>query len=213
MKRIFYIGILTVMLSAIAIIGVRAAPKNGEIINVIMQTSAGDITLELYGKKAPITVRNFMKYVDGKYYKNGNFYRVVRSDNQAQNNIKIEVIQGGRGMTEQDSPFEPILHEATNKTSVLHKDGVISMARSEPGTAGSEFFICVNDQPHLDYGGKRNPDGQGFAAFGKVVKGMDIVRKIQNEKTVPPVGKELEYTSGQMIAQPVVIYDISRVKD
>ncbi|MBL4801124.1 MAG: peptidylprolyl isomerase, partial [Emcibacter sp.] len=75
------------------------------------------------------------------------------------------------------------------------------------------FFICVNDQPHLDYGGKRNPDGQGFAAFGKVVKGMDIVRKIQNEKTVPPVGKELEYTSGQMIAQPVVIYDISRVKD
>ncbi|MCJ7679342.1 MAG: peptidylprolyl isomerase, partial [Candidatus Aminicenantes bacterium] len=73
----------------------------------------------------------------------------------------------------------PIGHETTETTGVKHEDGVISMARSEPGTASSEFFICINAQPELDFGGKRNPDGQGFAAFGRVIEGMDIVRKIQ----------------------------------
>ena len=213
MKRVMYIGLLAVMLSIMAFIGVRAGHENGQSINVIMKTSAGDITLALYDQKAPVTVGNFMKYVDGEYYKNGNFYRVVRSDNQAQNNIKIGVIQGGRGMDAQDPPFESIAHETTYETGIFHKDGVISMARLAPGTANSEFFICVKGQPHLDYGGQRNPDGQGFAAFGKVIKGMDIVRKIQKAKTVQPKGNKLEYTSGQMLAQPVVIYNISRVED
>lgn len=210
MKRVIYISLLAVMLLAISFIGVRADGTNKDIINVIMQTSEGDITLELYRKKAPVTVQNFMKYVDGEYYKNAKFYRVVRGDNQAQNNIKIEVIQGGRGMDVTDTPFEPIPHETTRETGILHKDGVISMSRFAPGTAHSEFFICVNDQPHLDYGGKRNPDGQGFAAFGKVIKGMEIIRRIQNAKTIQPKGKKLEFTSGQMVAQPIVIHNVSR---
>ena len=76
--------------------------------------------------------------------------------------------------------LQPIEHETTNTTGLLHKNGTISMARLEPGTASSEFFICINEQPELDYGGKRNPDGQGFAAFGQVIKGMSIVKKIQS---------------------------------
>jgi len=133
-------------------------------------------------------------------------------DNQAQNKIKIEVIQGGLGMEVPDLPFEPIAHETTQTSGILHKDGVISMGRLEPGTATSEFFICINDQPELDFGGDRYPDGQGFATFGKVVKGMDIVRAIQAMKTDMPENEELEYTSGQMLIEPVIIKKISRVK-
>ena len=72
----------------------------------------------------------------------------------------------------------PIPHETTQQTGLRHADGTLSMARNEPGTASSEFFICVGDQPELDFGGKRNPDGAGFAAFGKVLAGLDVVRKI-----------------------------------
>jgi len=184
-----------------------------ETITVVMKTSAGDIRLDLYPEAAPITVENFLKYVDGNYYDNTHFYRVVRMDNQAQNKIKIEVIQGGLGMEELDLPFEPIVHETTQVTGILHKDGVISMGRLEPGTATTEFFICINDQPELDFGGKRNPDGQGFAGFGKVVTGMDVIRRIQKMSTDTPPQENLEYTSGQMLLDPVLIYGISREVD
>jgi len=182
-----------------------------ETVAVIMQTSAGEVRLELYSDEAPLTVENFLEYVDGNYYDNAYFYRVVRMDNQAQNKIKIEVIQGGLGMEAADSSFAPIAHETTQATGILHKDGVISMARGEPGTTTSEFFICINEQPELDFGGTRNPDGQGFAAFGKVVKGMGVIRRIQNMSTDTPAKEELEYTSGQILIDPVVIHGISRV--
>ncbi|VAV98073.1 Peptidyl-prolyl cis-trans isomerase PpiA precursor [hydrothermal vent metagenome] len=190
------------------IVAVRA-----ENIRVVMETSAGNIELELYADAAPVTVGNFLKYVDSKYYDNGKFYRVVRMDNQAQNKIKIEVIQGGRGMKTSQNSFAPIRHETTMETGILHKDGVISMARDKPGSATSEFFICINDQPALDFGGKRQPDGQGFAAFGKVISGMNIIRKIQMVKTDQPVANILEFTSGQMITDPVDIYHINRISD
>jgi peptidyl-prolyl cis-trans isomerase A (cyclophilin A) len=183
-----------------------------ETVMVMMNTSAGEITLELYPEAAPLTVANFLRYVDGHYYDNAHFYRTVRMDNQAQNKIWIEVIQGGRGMEVTDSPFEPIAHETTEATGILHRDGVISMARGEPGSAASEFFICIKDQPELDFGGRRNPDGLGFAAFGRVVAGMEVVREIQNMKTVPPAGPELQYTSGQILADPVLISNISRLE-
>ena len=95
----------------------------------------------------------------------------------------------------------PIYHEATNKTGLNHEDGTLSMARLEPVTASSEIFICINDQPELNFGGKRNPDRQGFAAFGKVVSGMDIVRQIQSKPE-----KE------QMLVKPVKVNSIKRVK-
>jgi len=172
---------------------------------IMITTQLGNIEVELYTDKAPVTANNFLRYVDSGKYKNlACFYRVVRLNNQADKKIKIEVIQGGFG---QDSliekyQFPPIIHETTKKTGVLHKDGVLSMARNEPGTASSEFFICVGDQPALDFNGERNPDKQGFAAFGKVINGMDVVRKIQQLKD-----------KDQYLENPVKIKSIYRIKN
>lgn len=147
---------------------------------IIMQTKYGDITIELYAEKAPITVANFLKYIDENRFTDATFYRTVRMDNQPDNDIKIKVIQGGLFEDEHPDMLATIPHENTQQTGILHKDGAFSMARNEPGSATSEFFICIGDQPSLDYGGMRNSDGQGFAAFGKVIKGMEVVKKIQS---------------------------------
>jgi peptidyl-prolyl cis-trans isomerase A (cyclophilin A) len=176
----------------------------GQNTRVLITTGIGDIEAVLFVDKAPVTANNFLKYVDeGKYNSDACFYRVVRNDNQPGKKIKIEVIQGG---FYQDSliekyEFAPIRHESTGETGILHTDGVLSMARMEPGSASSEFFICIGNQPELDFGGQRNPDGQGFAAFGKVIKGMEIVRKIQQMKDID-----------QFLPEPVKIKSISRVK-
>jgi len=173
---------------------------------VVISTQFGEIEAEVYVDKAPVTATNFLRYIESGKYSNGrvSFYRVVRPDNQQGKPIKIEVIQGG---FYEDSlidkyQFPPIRHETTKETGILHKDGVLSMARNEPGTASSEFFICVGDQLELDFGGNRNPDSQGFAAFGKVVKGMDVVRKIQQLKD-----------NDQYLKDPVNIYSVKRVMD
>lgn len=165
---------------------------------VIIKTGYGDITVELYADRAPVTVKNFLRYVDSSLYKNACFYRVVRMDNQPNDSVKIEVIQGGRWENE-NYGFTPIIHETTRATGILHKNGVISMARSTPGSATSEFFICLGDQPELDFGGKRNKDGEGFAAFGKVISGMDVVREIHSIKA-----------PGQYLDKRVVIFNIYR---
>ena len=145
----------------------------------MISTPEGDITLELYQEQAPVTIANFLRYVEQARFKEATFYRVVTLDNQPNSEIKIEVIQGGLFEDEHPDMLPPIVHETTKQTGVLHKDGVISMARYGPGSATSEFFICVGDQPSLDFGGRRNGDGVGFAAFGKVIDGMEVVRKIQ----------------------------------
>ncbi len=168
---------------------------------VMIKTELGDITVEIFEKKAPVTASNFLKYVDEGRFKGACFYRVVRMDNQPRNKIKIEVIQGGLAYTRREQILPPIEHETTEKTGILHLDGSISMARNQPGTAASEFFICVGDQPELDFGGKRNPDGQGFAAFGKVVAGMDVVKEIHQ---LP--------TDGQMLTSRVAIHDTARLR-
>jgi peptidyl-prolyl cis-trans isomerase A (cyclophilin A) len=167
---------------------------------VVIKTELGDIKVEIYARQAPVTSANFLRYVDAGLFKGASFYRVLRLDNQPNNAVKIEVIQGGLGFSDEDRPFPPIEHETTDKTGILHKDGAISMARNAPGSATSEFFICVGDQPELDFGGKRNPDGQGFAAFGRVIEGQDVVRKIQQQSD-----------EGQMLKQPVMIKGIERV--
>jgi peptidyl-prolyl cis-trans isomerase A (cyclophilin A) len=156
---------------------------------VEIKTELGSVIAELYSDKAPISCANFIKYIDNNKFEGANFYRVVRMDNQPNNDIKIEVIQGGLGFDVEESPYPPISHETTEQTGILHLNGTLSMARAEPGTASSEIFICIGDQPELDFGGKRNPDGQGFAAFGKVIEGMDIVKKIQN---LPDEGQMLK---------------------
>ena len=151
----------------------------GKTVIIEMETELGTIQIELYSEEAPNTVANFLKYVDEKRLDDFYFYRVVHMGNQPENNIRIEVIQGGLGFETHSLELHPILHETTKLTGIKHKNGTISMARLEPGTASSEIFICINAQPELDFGGRRNPDGQGFAAFGKVISGMNIVRQIQ----------------------------------
>ena len=166
----------TILFSLLIFVHACESEKNP---TVIMETSLGMITLQLFPKKAPNTVKNFLSYIEQNRYDECHFYRVVHSNNQPENKILIEVIQGGLGIDKHPLELKSITHENTDQTNILHKNGTISMARLEPGTASSEFFICINDQPELDYGGKRNPDGQGFAAFGQVIKGMEIVKKIQ----------------------------------
>lgn len=166
---------------------------------ILIKSEFGDIEVEVYDKKAPITALNFLRYVDANAFEGGSFYRTVTMDNQPNNDVKIEVIQGGA--KREVERFPAIEHETTDMTGVLHKNGVISMARSDPGSATSEFFVCVNDQPELNFGGKRNPDGQGFAAFGRVVRGMDVVRKIHGQPA-----------DGQRLDPSVKILNIIRVE-
>jgi peptidyl-prolyl cis-trans isomerase A (cyclophilin A) len=176
---------------------------------VQIKTTMGKITVELYADKAPITVANFLKYVDERRYDSSSFYRVVRLDNQQTSTVKIEVIQGGV-RADSAKMFPPIPQETTNKTGILHTNGAISLARVAPESGGSEFFICINAQPELDFGGKRNPDGQGFAAFGKVIKGMKVVRKIQQSQTGSPGPTNAYSNPKQLLVKPVVIVSIKR---
>ena len=166
---------LFLILSFIVVVITSSAQKP---IKCLIKTSLGNITVEVYPGKAPATVANFLRYVDAHRYDSSSFFRAVRMDNQPNNNVKIEVIQGGN--VDSLEQFPPIPMETTGQTGLHHLDGTISMARGAPDSATSSFFICINDQPSLDFGGNRNPDGQGFAAFGKVIDGMDVVKKIQN---------------------------------
>jgi peptidyl-prolyl cis-trans isomerase A (cyclophilin A) len=148
-----------------------------------IQTNFGDIIVELYPEKAPKTVAAFLSYVDSGFYKNSSFYRVLKAEDQPSNSPKSDLIQGGIWQTDYKKQLKVpgIPHETTQQTGILHKDGVISLARTSPGTASTEFFICIGNQPAYDYGGNANPDKQGFAAFGKVIEGMDVVKQIHKQ--------------------------------
>jgi peptidyl-prolyl cis-trans isomerase A (cyclophilin A) len=167
---------------------------------VLMKTDLGDILVEVYPDRAPVTAGNFLDHVEGGTYINSVFYRVVRMDNQPQNPVKIEVIQGGLFDENLIDTHTPIAHETTRESGIRHRDGVISMARTMPGSASTEFFICIGQQPSLDFGGDRNPDGQGFAAFGRVIRGMEVVKAIQK---LPD--------QGQYLPEKVVIRDMIRL--
>ena len=149
------------------------------LVHVLVQTGLGDIEIAVDPTAAPVTAANFLRYVDAGHYDGGTFHRTVKMDNQPDNLVKIEVIQAGVNPDKAKQGFGPIPLERTAVTRILHKDGTVSMARGQPDSATSGWFICINDQPSLDFGGTRNADGQGFAAFGHVVRGMDVVRKIQ----------------------------------
>lgn len=169
---------------------------------VLISTPLGDIYVEIFPDNAPITSENFLCYVDDKLYDGTTFFRTVTMENQPNSEVKIEVIQGGTMPKDRAYPstYSPIEHETTETTGLRHVDGAISMARMKPGTATSSFFICIGDQPELDYEGKRNPDGQGFAAFGRVTDGMDVVRKIHTQ----PI-------EGQRLEPPIKILTVRRV--
>jgi peptidyl-prolyl cis-trans isomerase A (cyclophilin A) len=146
---------------------------------VIIHTTMGKVLIEVDTLHAPVSGKNFLFHCRQGTYSKGFFYRVVKPDNQPDNLSKIEVVQAGLFHSEEIEKYPVIIHENTNVTGLKHLDGTVSMARAEPGSASTEFFICIGDQRELDFGGKRNPDGQGFAAFGRVVEGMDVVKRIQ----------------------------------
>ena len=187
---------------AFAILLISCQSKNNTTPHIIIQTGTGDIEIELYPLRAPKTVAAFLSYIDSGYYKNSSFYRVLNDENQSSNAAKTELIQGGIWKTKNGiaSRLPGIPHETTQQTKLLHTDGVISLARLEPGTASSEFFICIGKQPGLDYGGENIADWQGYATFGRVVKGMEVVRKIyrQNE-------------TDQYFDPPVPVFNIVRL--
>ena len=154
-------------------------PLAAQTAQVALETEKGRIVVDVDTVNAPFTARNFLKYVENGFYDGGIFHRTVKMNNQPQNRIRIEVVQAGINPERKGEGFAPIALERTVKTGLKHLDGVISMARSGPDTATSDFFICIGAQPSLDFGGMRNPDGQGFAAFGRVLEGMDVVKRIQ----------------------------------
>ncbi|GAO03088.1 peptidylprolyl isomerase [Anaeromyxobacter sp. PSR-1] len=154
-----------------------AAPAAAPV-HVVMTTELGELELELDAARAPATVANFLRYVREGRYDGGRFHRTVRAGNQPGSAVKIDVVQAGVAPAQADRDQAPIRLERTRDTGLRHVDGAISMARAGPDTATSDFFVCVGPQPELDFGGRRNPDSQGFAAFGRVVRGMDVVRRI-----------------------------------
>lgn len=194
MKHLIYLFLLSGLITC------KESTNSGNP-HVVIETKYGEIELELYADRAPATVAAFLSYVDSGFYENTSFYRVLNVNNQPSNAPKTEILQGGlwRTKNEKARSITGIPHESTGKTGVKHKDGVISVARLAPGTAGSEFFICIDDQPGLDEGGENVEDKLGYAAFGKVIKGMNIVRKIymQNDRN-------------QYLDPPIAIYNVTR---
>ena len=169
------------LLALVASSPVAARSQSTVVIHI--ETNVGLITVEVDTARAPVTGTNFLTYVDRGMYTGGTFYRAVRLDNQPDNDVRIEVIQGGIAQDRDGDQLAPIRMEPTGETGILHLDGVLSMARGGPDTARGEFFICIGPQPELDQGGRRNPDGYGFAAFGRVIDGMDVVGRIQARET------------------------------
>ena len=163
-----------------------ARPQGGEVA-VRIETALGVIDIVVDTAHAPITSANFLKYVDAKLYDGGRFYRVTRPDNYTPappNRPMMEIIQGGIDPAKRAQVGPPIPLERTSVTGLKHVAGTVSMARSGVDSATTEFFILLDDQPSLDFGGKRFDDEQGAAAFGHVTAGLDVVRKIQQQNPI-----------------------------
>jgi peptidyl-prolyl cis-trans isomerase A (cyclophilin A) len=209
------VGTLLTLMAMILALPVFAAPTRPSksappaplpaVARVALTTAAGVITVELDGKNAPITVANFLRYVDQRRFDGTVFYRAMRLNWGTQPN---GLVQGG---TQNDPKriLKPIAHEPTSKTGILHKAGTISMARWAPGTATGDFSILVSDMDSLDAQPQAAGDTAGYAAFGRVVDGMDVVRKIFDAPISPSKGEGV--LKGQMLAAPVKIITARRV--
>jgi peptidyl-prolyl cis-trans isomerase A (cyclophilin A) len=181
-----------------------APPDLGRIIRVDLETGAGKLVIELYPDKAPITVANFLHYVDTHRYVGTHFFRAARAPGAP----TVGLVQAG-GFTDASKLYKPIAHEPTSQTGLHHGDGTVSMAREKPGSAQADFFIAVGDAPYLDAGNPAGPaDGLGYAAFGRVVEGMDVVRAIL---AMPTDGKPRNPSmQGQILTNPVPILSTKR---
>jgi peptidyl-prolyl cis-trans isomerase A (cyclophilin A) len=159
---------------------------------VVFETEKGTIEVEVDAARAPISAANFLRYVDAGFYTGGTVNRAVRPDNTVRHDVEIQVIQFQIDAARDKESFPPIPLERTSETGLTHVNGTISMARNGPDTATGSFSVVIGDQPSMDFGGRRNPDGQGFAAFGKVVRGWDVIKAIHTSPTgaAGPYGTE-----------------------
>jgi peptidyl-prolyl cis-trans isomerase A (cyclophilin A) len=159
---------------------------------VVFETAKGKIEIDVDAARAPLTAANFLNYVDGGFYNGGTVNRAVRPDNTVRHDVEIQVIQFQTARDRRRDELPPVALERTTTTGLRHVNGAVSMARNGPDTATGSFSIVIGDQPELDFGGRRNSDGQGFAVFGRVVSGMDVVKAIQASPTGPsgPYGTE-----------------------
>lgn len=183
---------MTALTATVALAGCATLDRTERAPRVAFETEAGRIVMELSPERAPVTVCNFLTYVQADDYDGGSFFRtVVRATNANPN--PIDVIQAATPRGSDDASRPPIVLERTRDTGLRHVAGAVSMARDGPDTATSSFFIVTQDTPSLDFGGGRNPDGQGFAVFAHVVEGLDVARRIQaspanaEEQLTPPV--------------------------
>ena len=170
-------------------IGVFAGAARQPLPIVVFETEKGSIEMEVDSVRAPVTAANFLKYVDGGFYDGGFVNRAVRPDTTVRHDVEIQLIQFQSNPARRQEQFPAIRMERTSVTGLSHQDGTLSMARGGPDTATSSFSIVIGAQPEMDFGGRRNPDGQGFAAFGRVVRGMDVVKAIQ----MSPTGQRGQY--------------------
>ncbi|MBL8238983.1 MAG: peptidylprolyl isomerase [Bryobacterales bacterium] len=172
--------------------GLEGSSAMKPLPRVVLETSLGALVVEIDTARAPVTAANFLRYAEAGAYDGGQFHRTVTPENQPDNEVRIGVIQGGarRGAAR----YAAVALERTSKTGLSHLHGTISMARTGADTATDQFFLCVGDQPELDFGGRRNPDGQGFAAFGRLVEGWLVLKRIQ-----------MAPAEGQALRPPVVI--------
>jgi cyclophilin family peptidyl-prolyl cis-trans isomerase len=197
---------LAVMLG---LVGLASQPR-ADLPMVVFQTEKGTIEMEVDSVRAPVSAANFLKYVEAGFYDGGSVNRSVRADNTVRRDVEIQVIQFQIDPARRSEQFSPIPLERTSVTGLRHVDGVLSMARTGPDTATASFSIVIGDQPEMDFGGRRNPDGQGFAVFGRVIRGMDVVKEIQasptgasgpygTESLTPPIkiGKAYRQQSGR----------------
>ena len=192
-----------VRVTMLAVVIGLTQPQADELVVVRIETTLGDIMIGVDVAHAPVTSANFLKYVDGGFYTNGRFHRATRADNYTvnlPNRPLLECIQAGINPDRKPQGFPPIALERTSVTGLEHIIGTVSMARGGPDTATSDFFILLNNQPSLDFGGKRFDDGQGAAAFGRVVAGMAVVQQIQRKPT-----------NGQSLTPPIMILSAKRV--
>jgi peptidyl-prolyl cis-trans isomerase A (cyclophilin A) len=205
MTRIHRRSLIAAGLGALAASGLapRAfAQADGGLVRVEMKTGMGLITLDLNLAKAPITTRNFLRYVDARRFDASTFYRSAHAPGAPE----IGVIEGGL----RNNPakiFKPIAHESTIVTGLSHIDGAISMASARPGTATADFFIVVGDQTSFDADPANPTANAGFAAFGHVADGMDVVRAIHGAPVSPHAGP----MKGEMLTPPVPILTVRRV--
>ena len=178
-------ALLLFMLATVSLSAQTPSATTPAVVPIVIETTLGTIEAEVDLARAPITASNFLRYVDAGLFDGGDFHRTVRPDTESRTDYPIEVIQGRMDRARRNQSFPAIALERTSVTGITHTEGVLSMARSGPDTATDEFFIVLGTQPTLDFGGLRNADGQGFAAFGRVTRGLDVVRRIQAAPVAP----------------------------